>query len=274
MILTLAGWLVSLGLLYVSGSSAWHAWRDKAGRELAAAAVFACLAVTALAFLGALAVIPAAVTAAALAAAAAVTTLLRKETSGDLLGHLAEGIGLGAGRTRGLLGWLRLQGPSAVSRARDGADGPAAEVVAEAVASRGVPPVMSDPALGAPPEPADAVPAGVPVPAPYAALAQFIADFEPADDLELRMFMDGHAAGSLAIADAWHGFSESALNGVGLDPAYVAGLMEAGNSAAEHASLLAQVHKRFDVIYGAVKEWISGHGPLPKNARDFLTGDL
>lgn len=150
----------------------------------------------------------------------------------------------------------------------------APEAVAEAVTARGIPPVLEDPALGPVPEPGELVNSAVPVPAPWAALAAYIREREPADDLELRMFTEGDAAGALAVADARHAFADTCLNTLGLDPAYVAGVLETGDSMAEHASLLAQVHKRFGVIYASVKEWISGHGPLPKNARDFLTGDL
>jgi len=156
-----------------------------------------------------------------------------------------------------------------------GQDSPAA-VVAEAVAARGIPSVMEDAHLGAAPAPADVgaglAAAGVPVPEPWANLAAWIAGREPADDLELRMFTDGDAAGALAVAEAYHAYGDVLLNGVRLSPAYVAGILEAGDSAAGHASLLAQVHKRFGVIYGAVKEWISAHGPLPKG--DFLSDDL
>jgi hypothetical protein len=92
--------------------------------------------------------------------------------------------------------------------------------------------------------------------------------------MSLRMFMEGNAAGSVMVADAWHHFADTCLNSVGLDPAYVAGILEAGDSAGGHGSLLAQIHKRFGVIYAAVKEWISAHGPLPHKAREFLTDDM
>lgn len=147
------------------------------------------------------------------------------------------------------------------------------EAVAEHAATRGIPPVMEDPHLGPATEPAEIAAAGVPVPAPYAALAQFIGGFEPEDDQALRMFVEGCAAGEVAKADAWHAFAEHCLNGVGLSPAYVAGILEVGDSAGEHASLLVQAHKRLGVIYGAIKEWILAHGPLPHKAREFLTGE-
>jgi hypothetical protein len=146
--------------------------------------------------------------------------------------------------------------------------------VAEAVATRAIPSVMEDPALGVAPEPAELVSGHAQAPAPYAALAQFIAGFEPEDDMSLRMFMEGSAAGSVMVADAWHHFADTCLNSVGLDPAYVAGILEAGDSAGGHGSLLAQIHKRYSVIYAAVKEWVAAHGPLPHKAREFLTDDL
>lgn len=154
---------------------------------------------------------------------------------------------------------------------REDGSAPVEDAVAEHVATRGIPPVMADPALGPALEPGEIAAAGVPVPAQYAALAQFIGGFEPEDDQALRMFMEGHASGQVAIADAWHAFADHLLNGAGLSPAYVAGILEAGDSAGEHASLLAHVHKRFGVVYAAIKEWIGAHGPLPHHARDFLT---
>ena len=147
------------------------------------------------------------------------------------------------------------------------------EAVAGYAATRAIPSVMADPALGPATEPGEIAAAGIPVPAPYAALAEFIGGFEPEDDMSLRMFMEGHASGTVTIADAWHHFADTCLNGVGLSPAYVAGILEAGDSAGEHASLLAQVHKRFHVVYAAIKEWIGAHGPLPHKAREFLTGE-
>jgi hypothetical protein len=189
------------------------------------------------------------------------------EGRGALRGHLASGPGEAGrsllGRLRGLLG-----------SEDEPAGGPVPlEAVAGHAATRAVPSVMADPVLGPPTEPGEIAAAGIPVPPPYAALAQFIGGFEPEDDQALRMFMEGHASGTVALADAWHAFAETCLNGVGLSPAYVAGILEAGDSAGEHASLLAQVHKRFHVVYAAVKEWIAAHGPLPHKAREFLTGE-
>jgi hypothetical protein len=180
----------------------------------------------------------------------------------------------GAAWLDGLEGRLRDRYHGLLVHRSASGDGPIPlEAVAEHAATRSIPSVMADPAIGAPPEPAEIAAAGIPVPAPWAALAEYIAGFEPEDDLALRMFSEGNARGALAVADAHHAFADTCLNGVGLSPAYVAGILEAGDSAGEHASLLAQVHKRFAVVYAAVKEWIAAHGPLPHKAREFLTGD-
>ena len=274
MILTIAGWLAAPGLLYVSGSSAWHAFRDKAPGQWACAGFWACAAVIAFAALGVLGVTQAVILAVLAAVSAAGVAVVRKEVPGEVAGNLAESLGVAAGRLRGLPGWSRLQVPSLLSRAGGGAGATETEaVVAEAAATRNIPNVMEDPALGPAPEPAELVAGNVPAPAPYAALAAFIAGFEPEDDMALRMFMEGSAAGSVMVADAWHHFADTCLNSVGLDPAFVAGILEAGDSAGGHGTLLAQVHKRFGVIYGAVKEWVGAHGPLPHKAREFLTGE-
>jgi len=149
-----------------------------------------------------------------------------------------------------------------------------AAIVADAVSTRGIPSVMEDPALGLAPEPAELVGGNASAPGPCAALAAYIAGFEPEDDMALRVFVEGLAAGSVMIADAWNQFAETCLSTVGLDPAFVAGILEAGDSAAAHGSLLAQVIKRLRVIYAALNEWINTHGPLPNKAREWLTGEL
>jgi hypothetical protein len=85
------------------------------------------------------------------------------------------------------------------------------------------------------------------------------------------MFTEGCAAGNVALAEAWHQFADRCLDSR-LHPAYVAGVLEVGDHEAEGAAHKVQVHRRFAVIYGAVKNWISGNGPLPKDG-DFLTGE-
>lgn len=285
--LTALGWTAALVLLAVAASSGWHALQGRTWGPLAGSGLYAGGAVITLAIGGALTAASTAVLAILCLAVAAIAAVAQdradsaaaspdglpdglswRSVLGIMLGY--AGYGLRAARQdAGRLRERRAARPGAAGKAPQ--EGSPAAVAAEAAQARGIPSVMEDPRLGPAPEPADLASAA-PVPPPYAALAQYIAQFEPEDDQALRMFMEGHAAGSVAIADAWHAFADTALNGVGLDPAYVAGILEAGDSAGEHASLLSQVHKRFHVIYSAVKEWIGAHGPLPKNARDFLTG--
>lgn len=274
MILTALEWVLALGLLFAAASSVIRAVRDKGGGQWTAASVFACLAVIVLAILGVLSPLWGAILAAVPAIAVAGSFVFDNETPGGVIGHVAEGLGLSGAHLRDAARWFRLQGPSVLSRASDGA-APAdpVAVAAEATATRNIPNVMDDPALGPAPEPAELANPAVPVPAPWAALAEYIRSREPEDDQQLRMLTEGDAAGALAVADARHAFADTCLNTLGLDPAYVAGVLETGDSMAEHASMLAQVHKRFGVIYGAIKEWVGAHGPLPHRAREFLTGD-
>lgn len=265
MIFTALGWLAALLCAAATGERAWSmrsGVRD-AGNwvVLLAWSALAVVIFTILGVIGPLAggLYAALAVAAVLAAGRAWTPEGRRALAGDLRYGFAE--------------------PFSALRRRLGGSSPEPEAsspeaaVAEAVATRGIPSVMDDPALGVAPEAAELVSGQVPAAAPYAALAQYIAGFEPEDDMSLRMFMEGNAAGSVMVADAWHHFADTCLNSVGLDPAYVAGILEAGDSAGGHGSLLAQIHKRYSVIYAAVKEWVAAHGPLPHKARDFLTGE-
>jgi hypothetical protein len=236
--------------------------------------MFGCGAIVSFTVAGALSVTAGAVLAVATFAALAMLEFwpggskrAPRDHARNLTLHAVAGIGGAARDARGAVGWIRRR----VSRAEGDAPIPV-EAVAAAVASRGIPSVREDPHLGVPPEPA-ALATAAPVPHPYAALAQFIRDFEPSDDLELRAFMEACAAGDVALADAWHAHADLCLNTAGLHPAYVAGILEVGDTKAESAAVTVQAHKRFAVIYGAVKEWISGHGPLPHKAREFLTGE-
>lgn len=277
MILDLIGWAAEIALLLAAASSAARGAREKSPGPLEAAAIFTCAALAIGAALGVLPLVPALVTASVALVAAVVVALFAKDTSGAVLGNLAEGLGLAGANVRGAGRWLRLQGPSLVSRAGLGGGSEAEqggpvplEAVAQHAVTRGIPSVMEDPHLGPAPEPAELASAAIPVPAPWAALAEYIRSREPEDDQQLRMYSDGDAAGALAVADAYHDWADTCLNGLRLSPAYVAGVLEAGDSAAGHASVVAMVHKRFGVIYGAIKEWIGAHGQLPAKG-DFLT---
>ena len=261
--LVILGWAAIVILAAATTASAAHALGRRSGWT--APLFFLAAAFCAGSFLhpDAATLIAVAASAVILAAAGRLWTRKGLETLGsdlrDSISWMSRGI---AARAR-----------SGGSPAAPPAGSPAAEV-AEAVTARGIPSVAEDPHLGPMTEPGEIAAGPAQAPAPYVQLAEMIASFEPADDMELRAFMEGNAAGSVLVADAWHAFADTCLNGVGLDPGYVAGVLEAGDSSAGHGSLLAQVHKRFGVIYGAIQEWISGHGPLPKNAREFLSGEF
>jgi hypothetical protein len=275
MILTALGWIAALAFAGASSSSAWHGWRDKARGPWIAAGLYGCAAFVLLAIDGALKPLTAGVLAfLALAVAGTVAVIDGRGNDGGWKGIAGSARG-GAGSGIGYLGrdarvfWQRI-----MAAFGGGEEEPTETeaVVAEHIATRNIPDVMSDPVLGPAPEPA-ALATAAPVPPPYAALAAWIGGFMPEDDQALRMFMQGNAAGECAIADAWHQFGETCLSAVGLDPAFVAGLLEVGDSAAQHASLLAMVYKRFGVLYAAVQEWISAGRQLPHKAREFLTGE-
>jgi hypothetical protein len=263
MIFTVLGWLAALAATAATGYRAWFmrdALRD-AGNWVVLL-MWSALAVVMFTFLGVIGLLTGSLyTGAAAAVILAAGRVWTPEGRRALAGDLREGLAEPFAALRRL-----------VRRAHGEEEpGETETVVAEHVASRLIPPVREDPALGLPPEPA--VIASVPAPAPYAALAQFIGGFEPEDDQALTMFMQGHAAGGLVIADAWRHFADTCLNGAGLDPAYVAGILEVGDTEGESAAHKAQVHKRFGVIYQQVQEWISAGRMLPHKAREFLTGE-
>ena len=275
MILATLGWIATLGLLAMAASSARHGWREKYYGPWISFCLYACGTFI---LLGTVGLLPAAGTsalAALFAVSAGLLLIPEGKAAEDAPWDWRRAIGALPVRAAAGIGYLRSDIRSLLHRGAPEPEASSPEAaVAEAVTTRNIPNVMDDPALGAAPEPAELVSGPAPAPGPYAQLAEFIAGFEPEDDMSLRMFMEGNAAGSVMVADAWHHFADTCLNSVGLDPAYVAGILEAGDSAGGHGSLLAQIHKRFGVIYAAVKEWISAHGPLPHKAREFLTDDM
>lgn len=271
MILTALGWPVALALLAVVAAAFYRLAKRKNYRSRGVwimPVLTLALAVAAFTFLGVLPAIAGWVLTGLLAVTLVALPWRKDMGAGYALGrarndslHLREDLKAGGG-------WFRRR------LTRRGEDVPTETeaVVAEHVASRNIPSVMADPVLGLAPEPA-ALATAAPVPPAYAAMAAWIAGFVPEDDQALKMFMQSNAAGECIIADAWHAFGDTCLSTIGLDPAYVAGLLEAADSAAQHASLLAMVHKRFGVVYAAVQEWISAGRQLPHKARDFLTGE-
>jgi len=279
MIISALGWIAAIAFLAASASSCWHGWRDKARGPWIGAGLYACAAFCLLAIDGALRPLTAGVLAfLALAAAGTVAVVDGRSAGPDggwkaVAGSARGGAGAGFGHlgrdTRGI--WRHLAARLRGSEDEEGTGQAAVAAVAEAAGTRIIPPVRDDPALGLPPEPA--VISSVQAPAPFLALAQFIAGSEPEDDQALTMFMQGCASGGMLVADAWRHFADVCLGSVGLDPAYVAGILEVGDTEGESAQHKAQVHKRFGVIYGAVQEWIAGGRMLPHKAREFLTGE-
>lgn len=264
------GWTAVLALAATAVHAVRHGIRQKDYFGWAIAGLYVCAAVILLAVLGVIHPVAAGVYAAlALGITAGISVKVSgKGALGALSGFAGSAIGFLGADIRRLPGrlWPRL-----VMRTADAEDTQPVPVLAE-TGVRGIPPLREDTALGVPPEPA-AIASAAPVPAVYATLASYIASFEAEDDQALRMFMEGCAAGSIALAEAWHAFGEHCLNGAGLHPAYVAGILEVGDGEAENAAHKVQAHRRFAVIYGSVKEWIAAHGPLPHRAREFLTGD-
>jgi len=274
MILTALGWLAALGLLAIAVSSGWRGWREKARGPWIAAGLYAFAAVVLLGIDGILRPLSAGVLAFLVLAAVMAPAL--GEGRKIVPDNRWKGAALSARYALSSGPRYLARDAGSISRRATGRgeDEPAETeaIVSEHIVTRNIPPVMADPVLGVAPEPA-ALATAAPVPAPYAAMAAYIAGFVPEDDQALKMFMQANAAGELAIADAWHTFGDTCLNEVGLDPAYVAGLLEAGDGAAIQATLLAMVHKRFGVLYAAVQEWISAGRQLPHKAREFLTGE-
>lgn len=267
----LAAFPAALVLLVAACAELYRALRARSRGQGTAAGVLGCAGVAVLGALGTIRPATAIALACLCAGAAAALTLVKgwRGSLGEITGETGAAFGRLGADIRRL--WQRLGGRLAALRGEEeAAPGLPAEAVRAAVASRAIPPLGADPSLGAPPEPA-AITAAAPVPPPYAALASWIAGFEAADDQDLRMLAEGCAAGNVAVAEAWHQFGDRCLDSR-LHPAYVAGILEVGDTEAQSAASKIQAHRRFAVIYGAVKEWISGNGPLPKDG-DFLTGE-
>ncbi len=114
---------------------------------------------------------------------------------------------------------------------------------------------------------------GVAVPPPWAALAQWVAEFEPEDGDDLHGHMAGEAAGRLAFAEAQQARAETLLNLPKLHPAYVAALFELADGDAEQATASALADRRYHVVYGDIEDWHEMDGnALPEDARGWFGG--
>jgi hypothetical protein len=116
---------------------------------------------------------------------------------------------------------------------------------------------------------------GVMVPPEMAAAASLVADFDPGDDEdELLGFMASLAAGVLVFSEAFDALAENLLTGAQLDPAYALGFVDIGYEAADLATALAELDRRYHDVYGGIHEHVDGGLTLPHNARQwFHAGD-
>lgn len=154
---------------------------------------------------------------------------------------------------------------------------PAPSVRAPAPAAvRTVPSVREDGNLGRTPARAEVAAglesAGVVVPPPWQALAEWVADFEPEDQEDLQDHMAQEAAGLLTFAEACEARAETLLNVPKLHPAYVAGLLEVADQVAEVAASAAMADRRYHGVYGDIEDWHEEGNALPENARNWFGG--
>ena len=145
-----------------------------------------------------------------------------------------------------------------------------------AAAARHVPPLREDGRLGDAPAAAEVAAsleaAGAMVPPPWAALAEFIRDFDPdGDEDELLEFVAGCAAGVLTLAESLEDLAESLLNDVGLDPEYAMGFIDAGAEAADFSGAFALLDRRYHDVYEGIHEHVEAGGTLPNDARGWFS---
>ena len=173
---------------------------------------------------------------------------------------------------RDLAGFLRRQDAPA-SPAADAAPPSQDEIAA---LRRAVPALRDDGNLGTAPDPAQVAAgleaAGVAVPPPWQALAEWVAEFDPEDQDELTEHMGGEAAGLLTFAGAVEARAETLLSGRRLHPAYAAGLLEFADAVAELAALAAMADRRYHAVYGDIEDWHDDGNALPEDARNWFGG--
>jgi hypothetical protein len=238
--------------------------------------LWACLLAACLTALGAIGLMNGIIASVVLAVVALVA-LRRSSSAGAQIGagpaHLYRDAAAVAGRARRAASWR------AAAAGDDDAPGgpppggrmPRLRPEHPAAGSRTVPLLREDPALGPAPQPAE-VAASAPVPPPWDELAGWIAGYVAEDDNAQSAFLHGCAAGLVRIADAFGALSETAINDLGLDPAYGAALLEVAAAVAETAGDVALADQRYLAIYGALKQAIEDGLVLPHNARQFLGG--
>jgi hypothetical protein len=142
-------------------------------------------------------------------------------------------------------------------------------------ALRSVPSARDDGALGFAPLPAEVAmsleEAGVEVPPPWRAVAEWAADFEPDDQDDLEEHMAQEAAGILSWAEAAMTRAETLLGVRKLHPAYVAALLEVADDITELASSAAMASRRYHGVYEGIEDWHEEDGnELPEDARGWF----
>lgn len=155
--------------------------------------------------------------------------------------------------------------------------GPAVPVRSGPGPVRTVPPVRYDAVIGPAPHPADVAQglesAGVEVPPPWAAVAEWTRSFEPDTEEDLLEHEAGVMAGILTWAEAEMAKAENLASGNGLDPVYIAGHFEFADEVAALASFKALLGARYKALYGSIRDDVDNGLILPENARKWFGAD-
>lgn len=110
------------------------------------------------------------------------------------------------------------------------------------------------------------------VPPIWAALADSIREFVPENHVEHLDSFSGHAAGILAVAEAFRDNADMQFHHLGLDPAAANATLEFADHFAECAESLGLTREQFLVIYQEVLNAIDNGLVLPHSGR-WLTGE-
>ena len=268
------GWTIAVACLAFAAASLARAARLPKGRRLRpgsrgvrpgrVAALWCCLSAACLTGLGVLGLLQGIVVATMLAVVAVIGLRRAGRAAGA---HLKAG----PAWARRDLASLRGHAPR-VHRApagdEDAKDGPP-RAPRPGGPPRTVPRLREDPALRTPPRP-DEIAATVTVPPPWAELAGVIAGFVAEDDNAQSAFLAGTAAGLVAVAQALGDLSETAINDIGLDPAYGNALLEVAGRVGETAGDVALADQRYHVIYGELKRAVEDGLILPHRTREWF----
>jgi hypothetical protein len=139
---------------------------------------------------------------------------------------------------------------------------------------RAVPPVRYDAVIGPAPAPEQVAQglegAGVPVPAVWAAVAEWTGSFEADTEEDLITHEAEETAGVLAYFEAVLAKAENLGSGNGLDHVYVAGHFEYADEVANLASFKALLAARYHALYDSLHDAAENGGRIPENTRQWL----